>query len=287
MKTLVVGGTGTVGSMVASELLKRGSAVRVMTRSAGKLNTLPDGVEGALGDLQKPETLGPAFAGADALFFATALAPDEINQGLAAVEAAKSAKLRHIVYLSIHNLESGVHIPHFATKLPIEHAVKTSGIPFTLVRPNNFYQNDFWFAEALVKWGVYPQPVGEKGLNRVDVRDIAESVAISITQPGHAGKCYSLVGPEALTGSRTAQIYSRHLGREIRYTGEDLEAWAQMAGATLPAWAVLDFRIMYAHFLKQGLIATGDEIAQMTRILGHPPRGFEAFVAEVAAQWKA
>jgi uncharacterized protein YbjT (DUF2867 family) len=287
MKTLVVGGTGTVGSLVAGELLKRGSAVRVMTRSAGKFGTLLDGVEGAVGDLQKPETLGPAFAGVDALFLATALAPDEINQGLAAVEAAKNAKLRHIVFMSVHNLESGLHIPHFATKLPIEHAVKTSGIPYTLVRPNNFFQNDFWLSEALLKWGVYPQPIGTKGLNRVDVRDIAESVAISITQPGHAGKCYSIVGSEALTGARTAEIYSRHLGREIRYTGDDLEAWAQQAGAMMPPWQVLDLRIMYAHFLKNGLVATGDEIAQMTRILGHPARGFEAFVAEVAQQWRA
>jgi len=287
MKTLIIGGTGTVGSQVAKELLKRGSAVRVMTRSADKFGGLPEGAEGVLGDLQKPDTLPAAFKGVDRLFLATPLAQDETTQGLAAVEAAKGAGLRHIVYMSIHKLDSALHIPHFASKAPIEYAVKTSGIPCTLIRPNNFFQNDFWFQEALTRWSVYPQPLGEKGLNRVDVRDIAEAGAISLTEKGHEGRTYSLIGPDALTGEKTAEIYSRHLGREVRYTGNDLAAWERETLKMMPAWLVLDLRIMYDYFLKNGLRATDAEISELTRLLGHAPRSFEAFAAEAAHTWRS
>lgn len=281
MKTVVVGGTGTVGTQVTNELLKRGVQVAVMSRSAARFAALPQGATGVLGDLQKPETIPQALAGADAMFLATALAPDEINQGLAAVGAAQAAGLRYIVYMSVQNADGASHIPHFATKLPIEGAVKRSGIPYTILRPNNFFQNDLGIRDVILQHGVYPQPISEKGVSRVDVRDIAEAAAVCLTQPGQAGRTYTVAGPVALTGAATAEIYSRHLGRRIQYTGADLDGWAHAAATMMPAWMVEDLRIMFAHFLEHGLVATPAELAALTVLLGHPPRSFEAFVAEM------
>jgi uncharacterized protein YbjT (DUF2867 family) len=283
MKTLVIGGTGTVGTQVIAELQKRGSGARVMSRTAGRLGSLPEGVEGVVGDLQKPETLAPVFEGVDALFLATALAPDEINQGLNAVEAAKAAALKHIVFMSVHRVDEAVHIPHFATKMPIEGAAKASGIPWTILRPNNFFQNDWWVRDAILQHGVYPQPLSERGLNRVDVRDIAEAAAISITQPGHAGRTYSLVGPDALTGASTAATFSKYAGRPVHYVGGDVNAWAAAASAAMPAWMVLDLKIMYEYFLAHGLLATPKEIEEVTTLLGRAPRSFDAFAKELVA----
>ncbi|QOY90631.1 SDR family oxidoreductase [Paludibaculum fermentans] len=281
--TLIIGGTGTVGSQVVKELLQRGAGVRVMTRSAEKAASLPAGVEGVVGDMADLETLPAAMAGADALFLVTPLVPDEINQGLAAVEAAKQAGIKYIVYLSIHKLETGPHIPHFATKFPVEYAVKNSGIDWTIIRPNNFFQNDYWFKDVIAQYGVYPQPLSELGLNRVDVRDIAEAVAISLTAPGHAGQTYSLVGADALTGERTAEIYSDVLGRPVQYVGADLEGWAAAAAGTMPAWQVLDLKMMYDHFLRHGLRATQAEVSTLVGLLGRAPRSFEEFAREMFA----
>ena len=58
------------------------------------------------------------------------------------------------------------HLPHFGAKLPIEAAIKASGIAYTIVRPNNFYQNDYWYKDAMLQYGVYPQPLGGVGLSR-------------------------------------------------------------------------------------------------------------------------
>ena len=49
---------------------------------------------------------------------------------------------------------------------------------------------------------------------------------------------------------------------------------------------VFDFRYMYEHFQKSGLIASAEAIARQTRLLGHAPRGFDAFAKETAAAWK-
>ena len=91
MKTLIIGGTGTVGSRTVHALLERGVAVRVMTRSEDKIDALPENVEGVVGDLEKPDTLPAAFDGVDNLFLITPVVPNETEQGLAGVDAAKEA----------------------------------------------------------------------------------------------------------------------------------------------------------------------------------------------------
>ncbi len=287
MRVLVIGGTGNVGSQVTRGLLQAGVGVRVLTRSADKLGALPDGAEGAVGDLTAPASLPAALQDVDAAFLVTALSQTETHEGLAAVEAAKAARLRRLVYMSVHQIDSAPHIPHFASKIPIEYAIRASGIPYTLVRPNNFFQVDTWFREAMLQYGLYPQPIGQRGVSRVDVRDIAGVVVAALTQPGHEGKTYAVAGPEALTGDAVAQIWSRHLGRPVQYLGDDLDVWARQATAMLPEWLVLDLCIMYRHFQQHGLAATEAELAELRAVLGREPRRFEDFAAATALSWKS
>ena len=78
-KIVVIGGTGTVGSQTVQELMKRGADVRVMTRSASRIASLPDGVEGVTGSMLEPASLPVVFAGADKLFLITPLDRDAIH----------------------------------------------------------------------------------------------------------------------------------------------------------------------------------------------------------------
>jgi uncharacterized protein YbjT (DUF2867 family) len=281
-KIVVIGGTGTVGSQTVEELLKRGAEVRVMTRSAGKIAALPKGVEGVTGSMLEPESLPAVFAGADELFLITPLVRDETAQGIDAVDAAVAAGIRRIVYLSVHQADKALGIPHFVCKLPIEGVIRASGVEYTILRPNNFYQNDRAVLDA-IRAGVYPQPLGSVGLHRVDVRDIAEAAAIALTEAGHSGKTYSVVGPRAWTGLETAAALTRHLGKAVMYGGDDLKAWAAQMRAFLPGWQVRDLEIMYEYFLHAGLLATQAEIDELTGVLGHAPRRYEAFVEEILA----
>lgn len=279
-KIVVIGGTGTVGSQTVRELMKRGAEVRVMTRSTNRIASLPNGVEGVVGSLLKPESLPSVFSGADKLFLITPLDRDETAQGIDAVDAAIAAGIRRIVYLSVHHADKALTIPHFVSKLPIEGVIRASGVEYTILRPNNFYQNDLVLLDA-IRRGVYPQPSGSVGMNRVDVRDIAEAAAIALTQPGHSGKTYSLVGPRAWTGAEISGMLAGHLGKPVIYVGDDLKAWAAQMRAFMPNWLVRDLEIMFQHFMTAGLLATQAEIDELTAILGHAPRSYEAFVKEV------
>jgi uncharacterized protein YbjT (DUF2867 family) len=286
MRVLVTGGTGTVGSRVVRELLARGVAPRVLVRSEERTAGLPGGAEPALGDLERPETLAAAFAGCEAVFLLNALAQDEAEQGLAGVEAARAAGARRVVYLSVPLPAGSEAIPHFATKIRVEQALRDSGLDHLVLRPNNFFQNDLWFRQAILEHGIYPQPLGAVGLHRVDVRDIAAVAVRALLDPlEERGEC-AVAGPVGLTGEQTAAAWSRALGRDVRYAGDDLDAWASAARTMLPEWLVHDLRIMYAFFQQHGLGATDEELRRQQDYLQRPPRSFETFVAETADAWR-
>ena len=287
MRVLVLGGTGNVGSQVTRELLARGAEVSVLTRNPEKAKALPRGARAVTGDLLDPGTVRSAFAGHDGVFLLNAVSSTEAHEGLMALNGATLAGVKRLAYLSVHDVDKAPHLPHFGGKIAIEIAIKASGIPYTILRPNNFFQNDTFFKEALLGYGVYPQPIGGAGISRVDVRDIAEAAAIALTADGHAGETYNLAGPRAWTGADTAEVWSRALGKPIAYGGDDLDAWEKQSLQYLPAWMVFDFRLMYAFFQKRGLKATDADIERLTKVLGHPPRRYEDYVAEAAKAWTA
>ena len=285
MKTLVIGGTGLVGSQVARELLQRNADVAVLTRSAEKAKALPPGVGAVIGDLLRVDTVRSIFKGVEGVFLLNPASQTEAQEGLMAVTGARNAGVRRIVYQSIHDVDRAAFLPNFGPKVAIEGGVKASGIPYTIVRPNNFFQVDPWFKDAMVQMGIYPQPLGSVGLSRVDIRDIAEVAAIALTTGGHEGQTYNVVGPDVLTGPGTAEAWGKALGREIRYAGEDMDAWEKQSLQYLPDWMVFEFRHMYEFFQKQGLVATREDLDRLTKVLGHPPRRFQDFVRQTAETW--
>ncbi len=286
MSILVIGGTGLLGSHVVQDLVAKGEQVHVFTRSAGKADAFPLGASGIIGDLHKPETLRWAMKGIDRVLLITPLSPTETEEGLAVVAAANRAGVRHLVYLSIYHVEQAPYIPHFKSKMEIHQALRDSGMAFTLIMANNFFQNDLAYRESILKEGIYPQPIGDIGLNRIDVRDIADAVIASLTQTGPEFHCYPLIGVEALTGQDAANIYTRSLEREVRYGGNDLDVWERRVTHTLPSWLVPDLKRMYEFFQRHGLRVSEADVAMQAKVLGHLPRCFHTFVKETVAAWE-
>ncbi len=285
MSILVTGGTGTVGSAVVKELVGKGAEVKVLTRDPSKLKAAK-GVIAVQGNLLEPATLGRAFDGADSVFLISPVSQTEASEALMAITGMRLAKVKRVVYLSVHHAERAAWLPHFGAKVGAEAGLRASGIPFTILRPNNFYQNDYWFKDVLLQYGVYPQPLGMTGVSRVDVRDIAEAAAIALTSGGHEGQSYDLAGPEAVTGESTAASWSAAVGKPIAYAGDDLDAWEKVQLQYMADWMVFDFRYMYEMFQQHGFVASAEALARQTRLLGHAPRGFDAFAQETAAAWK-
>jgi uncharacterized protein YbjT (DUF2867 family) len=281
MKVLVIGGTGTVGSAVVERLVARGDSARVLTRSASKAGGLPEGAEASVGDMADPASLAGPMAGVDAVFVAVPVHPEETRLGLNAVGAAKGAKVGRIVFMSVFGAERAPEVPHFIGKVPIEEAVKASGLPFAILRPNYFYQNDEQLAPAIAQ-GVYPQPLGEVGVNGIDVGDIADAAVNALTDPAHQGRTFPLVGDDVLTGPSSAATYAKHLGRDVRYGGDDLDKLSAAIAGHMPDWLVADLRAMFEHFQRHGLRATDADLAACRRVLGRSPRRFDDFAAGLA-----
>src|SRR5450631_2477819 len=284
MKILVTGGTGRVGSEVVKELQKRKADIRLLVRKDDA--PTPAGVETAIGDLLDPVSVAKAMDGVDKLYLLNAVLPDELTQGLIAYDLAKKLKLRHVVYHSVFRVEHFKDVPHFASKLAIESALREFDVPFTIIRPNYFIQNDATLKDALTKTGIYPMPLGPVGISAVDIRDIAEAAAIALTSDGHLGKTYNLNGPEVLSGPKVASIWSGLLGKEIRYPDENMDAFEKQMRENAPSWSAFDIRMMFQGYLERGFVAERGDVETLTKLLGHSPRRYEDFARQTVLAWQ-
>jgi len=287
MKILVTGATGNVGGKVVKELLKRGALVRVLARKQPEDAKLSADVEVAVGDLLDPVSVEQAMQGVDKLFLLNGVASDELTQALIAYGIAKRVGLKHITYLSVFKVEQFRDVPHFASKLAVENALREFGVPYTILRPGYYIQNDAMLKDALTGQGIYPMPIGTAGICAVDVRDIAEAAAISLTADGHDGQTYDLVGPALISGPGNAATWTKLLSKEIKYTGHSFDQWEQQMRGNAPGWTAFDLRMMFQGYFERGFASTETEVARVTNLLGHAPRSYEDFAAETAALWKA
>jgi uncharacterized protein YbjT (DUF2867 family) len=287
MKILVTGGTGTVGKEVVKALLRRGASVHVLTRN--KEAKLPDGAEVAIGDLRDPVSVAEAIKGVDELFLLIGNVADEFTQALTAYGLSKKAGLKHMTYLSVYKADQFLEVPHFAAKYAVEEAIRGGGMPYTILRPGYFTQNERWLKPVLTGPGVYPIPAGNQGLAVVDVRDIAEAAAISLTEEGHQGKTYDLVSSEMLSGPDAAATWSKLLSKEITYAGHgDFDGFeAQLRKTGRPSWLAYDLRVMFQGYLERGCNNTEYQTARFAALLGHQPRTYSSFAEELVKEWAA
>jgi uncharacterized protein YbjT (DUF2867 family) len=296
MKVLVTGATGRVGGEVVKALLQRGVDVRALTRKQPKPGTFPGAVEIALGDLTDPVSIAEALKNVDKLFLLVAGVADAHIQALIAYGLSKKAGLKHVTYLSVFKADQFLEVPHFAAMYAIEEAIRAGGMPYTILRPAYFLQNERRLKAALSGPGVYPIPAGSQGVAVVDVRDIAEAAAISLTEEGHQGKTYDLVSSEMLTGPDAAARWSNLLGKEITYAGhgdfDDFEAQLRKTGspmreAAIPGWLAYDLRLMFEGFVERGFSNTEEQTTRFVALLGHQPRTYSSYAEELATEWAA
>ncbi len=284
MKILAIGGTGSVGIHVVRELLQRNAEVRVLVRKAD--TKVPDGSEPVVGDLLDPVSIEAALQGVDKLYLLNAVSPDELTQGLIAYNLAKRAKITHVVYHSVYRVDVFKDVPHFCSKFAIESALREFAIPYTIIRPNYFMQNDLDLKDSLTQANLYPTPLGPTGISMIDVRDIAEAAAIALTTPGHEGRVYNLNGPDVLSGPGAAKIWSDVLNKKITYTGHDMDAFEKQMRSSGPAWSAFDFRMMFQGYLERGFIAGQGDLETLTELLGHAPRRYVDFAQDAASSWR-
>ncbi|MBY5847616.1 NAD(P)H-binding protein [Rhizobium leguminosarum] len=287
MTILVTGATGNVGRQVVEHLVKRGADVRALVRDPSKAD-FPAGVSVVQGDFLDVDSLRNAMSGVSTLFLLSAVVPDEFTQALIALNVARSAGIERIVYLSVIHADLYVNVPHFAGKFGVERMIEQMGFKATILRPAYFIQNDLTVKDVITGYGAYPMPIGPKGLAMIDVRDIAEIAALELLRREQAAEPLALdrinlVGPETLTGTDIAAIWSDVLARPIHYGGDNTEGFEQNLKQFMPGWMAYDMRLMGERFLTDGMLPEAGDVERLTALLGRPLRSYRAFAAETVA----
>ena len=285
MSILVIGSTGTIGSLVVQGLAKQGAKVTAMVRQAGKA-ALPAGADSVVADLTDVASLRKAMTGVRTLFLLNALAPDEVTQSLQALNVAREAGIKRIVYLSVIDADKYPDVPHFTGKHTVERMIEQLELPATILRPAYFMQNDISIQPVIAGYGVFPMPIGSKGVAMVDARDIADIAVAELLRRDRATDALPLVtldvaGPELFTGESAAAVWSQALGRTINYGGNDVAAFeAQLTQNHVPAWMAYDLSLMVARIQQVGQIPAEGAVQKLEKILGRPLRTYQQFVAE-------
>ena len=174
----VTGAGGTVGSELIKELESAHAPFRATYFSFEKAEAArARGIDAAVIDYNRPETLRAAFQGCDTLFL---LGPNVLTQTqleLNAVEAAQRVGVRHIVKLSVMGADEEAYAIALVHRL-VEKAIEASGMAWTFLRPNSFMQNVVTYMSNTIKAeAAFYSASGEGKISHVDVRDI---VAVAV-----------------------------------------------------------------------------------------------------------
>ena len=287
MTILVTGATGTVGRQVVEQLAQRGADVRAFVRDPLKAS-FSTGVDVVAGDLLDIDSLRSALSGVSTLFLLNGVVADEYTQALVTLNLAREAGIERIVYLSVIHSDVYVNVPHFAGKYGVERMIEQMGLNATILRPAYFMGNDLTIKDVITGYGIYPMPIGRKGLAMVDTRDIAEVAAIELLRRERSAVPLPLdrinvVGPDTLTGTTVAEIWTDVLGRVITYPGEDLAGFEQNMRQFMPSWMAFDMRLMSERFITDGMVPEAGDVERLTRLLGRPLHSYRAFAVQATA----
>lgn len=223
---VVTGATGRQGGAAARHLLKRGFAVRALTRNAAspaarRLAAL--GAEVVQASLDDPKSLAGVMAGAHGVYsvqnFWDAGVERELHQGKAVADAAKAAGVGHFVYGSVGSAAKGSGVEHFESKFVVEAHIRDLDLPATFVRPCCFMEN-YYIPEveiALLQGKLLDPVRADKPFQLIAVDDIGAFVALAFSRPrDFLGQAIDLAGAE-LTNPQAAAIFARVMDRPVTF----------------------------------------------------------------------
>ncbi|MHC6220806.1 SDR family oxidoreductase [Arthrobacter sp. MMS24-S77] len=223
---LVVGGTGMLGSQVASRLLAAGKQVRALVRPGSDASRLEElGATIARGDMMDPESLVSAMDGVDAVITSAAgythhregdtpVIDTVGNTNL--VDAASRAGVRRFVLTSILTCDQTPDVPHFWHKKLTEDRLEELGVPFVALRPGAFLEQITRFGDPfregrLTSFGSPGVP-----LTYVLASDLAGYLAAAVDANDVEGQRIDIGWDRPVSMQDIADIAAQLLRREVQ-----------------------------------------------------------------------
>ena len=278
---LFIGASGLIGSLVTPALMKAGFTVSTGGRRGLSVSEAP----GIAVDLRDSSSVALAMQGVGTVAFVLPDVPDIEAIGLNAVNAAKAAGVRRLLWFSSFGAKPD-NQARFSRRHPvIDEAVRGSGIPYTILRPNFLMQNfTFFYGDIIRTTGTIFLPLGDARVSHLDLRDLAEAAAAALTDDRHINKTYDLSGPEALHTGEVAEQIGSAISRTIRYqpiTVAGMEAGLRDAG--MDAWFAEGLAELYGWIRDSGLASEVTDSVE--RLLGRKATPFRQFASDKREAW--
>jgi uncharacterized protein YbjT (DUF2867 family) len=272
---LVTGATGTVGSIVVRLLRERDEPLRVMTR-----NPPGHGPDAVFGDFTDAGSLAAAARTASAVFLLSASGARLPAHDLAMIRAAVAAGVGRMVKLSAIGTPDEPGTGLGSWHQPGEQAVRTSGVPWTILRPTTFASNTLSWREAIRAGEPIENMYGDGRQGIVDPADVAAVAVAALTGPSHEGRTYTLTGPDLLSAPDQVRILGDTLGRSLFTVDLPIAAARErMLAAGVPA-SFVEVAVEGAALVRRnGNAVVTDDVST---VLGRPARDFAAWAREHA-----
>jgi NAD(P)H dehydrogenase (quinone) len=282
MKILVTGATGHLGAKVMEHLLAHGSAKHLIASVSDpkKAESLKKkGVDVRHGDFDFSHTLDHAFKGADRMLLISTMGDNEtrIRQHLAAVDAAKQAKVKFIAYTSIAKADKSslwLGEVHRAT----EAAITATGIPHCFLRNNWYLENEIALIKAAMEGGPVATCAGEGRVGWAPRADYALAAANVLTGTGHHNKIYELAG-SPVTYAQLAAALSGALGREVPLQNLDDAPFADLLHRSGTPAAMAPFVVAIHRAIREGALDVDSK--DLETLMGRPATPLPAAVERI------
>jgi NAD(P)H dehydrogenase (quinone) len=280
---VITAASGHLGQLVLEDLLGRGvpaSGIRAVVRDTAKLADYAGrGVEVVPGDYTDEDSLVKALSGAEKFLLISSAGSSEerIKHHLNAIAAAKQVGVKHVVYTSIPNAE-GNAIGFSWVHKDTESALRQSGIPFTILRNNWYFENLLGSIGAALEHGAFIGSAGEGKVAFAARADYAAAAAAVLTGEGHEGKTYELTGDAAITKAEVAAEVTAQSGKQVAYASLPQQEYAKaLEGFGLPAGLSTDLAQADVAISEGALAQT---TADLRTLIGRPTTTLAAAVSQ-------
>ncbi|WP_327309947.1 NAD(P)H-binding protein (plasmid) [Streptomyces sp. NBC_01298] len=278
---LLTGATGRIGREVVRRF-PSDLAVRILARDPGRVTGASGRAEIVQGDYSDPQSLTRALDGVRATFLVTSRIGDDDARF---VRAAVAVGVRHVVKLSAAAVvDPGANDLITRWQRANEDLLRASGMEWTLLRPRSFMSNALAWADSVRAQHVVRAQYGSSPNACVDPRDVADVAVRALTEEGHAGRAYTLTGPEPITAAQQTAQLAELLGRPLRFE----ELGADQARAALGK--------RYPHDLVEALLAGAERQragakarmdATVPALLGRPAGCFRVWARDHLGSFSA
>jgi uncharacterized protein YbjT (DUF2867 family) len=281
-KVLVTGALGNVGAAAVASLTAAGIPVRAADLFGDRLDERFPGLDRIVLDFEDPATFGPALDGCDGLFLLRPPPISKVGPTLnALVDEGTRRGLEYVVFSSVAGADTNKIVPHHR----VETHLQAGPIPWTILRPGFFAQNmgDAYRVDIVDDDRIFV-PAGEGKVAFVDVRDLGDVAAVVFGDPSaHAGRGYTMTGPEAVTFDRVAAMLTDEMGRVIRYEPASLLGYSgHLRSRGLPLVQVVVQVILHRGLRHGDAEAVEPDVVDL---LGRPARTVEAYIHDHRELW--